>query len=138
MTLRKPKVWSLLAGRRVFVCQPFPQLEERCSLSKSAEEKQEVRARIPLSDFSAFQGHAHLDHCEQPKYTSQHKSSPSTPENWGLYWSASKCMDTADCRYVSSFRATRKYDQERRKHRSHMHHTDSRANDRSVLRIISC
>lgn len=31
LTLRKPKVWSLLAGVRVFVCQLFPQLEERCS-----------------------------------------------------------------------------------------------------------
>lgn len=31
LTLRKAKVWSLLAGERVFVCQPFPQLEERCS-----------------------------------------------------------------------------------------------------------
>lgn len=31
MTLGKPKVWSLLAGVREFVCQRFPQLEERCS-----------------------------------------------------------------------------------------------------------
>lgn len=83
MTLRKPKVWSLLAGVRVFVCQPFPQLEERCSESKTAEEKQKVRARIPLSDFSVFSGHVHFDHVEQAKCTSEHKGTPH--QKTGVY-----------------------------------------------------
>jgi len=44
-TLRKPKVWSLLAGVRVFACQPFPQLEERCSESKTTEEKKKTESQ---------------------------------------------------------------------------------------------